>query len=128
MKAPYKEARRYVTNAEELLQSKAGRDNGLYKDKKYVKMAGDIAYKGVLLAVEEWLKSKGVERPGKKRPSKEWYQVELSKRHRKLNSLFIVAYDGLHLYMGYDGFPLVRSAKDWMEIAKQIISLCDKDS
>jgi len=83
MKAPYKEALRYISNAEGLLP-KAGRENGLYKDKKYVRMAGNTAWNGVLLAVEEWLKNKGVHFQ-KKRPSKEWYQVHLAKKNRKLN-------------------------------------------
>ena len=127
MKAPYLEARRYIANAEELLQTKAGRDNGLYKDKKYVKMAGDTAWKGVLYAVEEWLKNKGVHRT-KKRPHKDWYELEISKRNRKLNTLFVTAYEGLHLSLGYDGNLLVKNAKGFLELAKQIIALCDKDS
>lgn len=127
MKAPYKEALRYVANAEELLP-KAGRENGLYNDKKYVRMAGDTAWKGVLIAVEEWLKQKGVVRTERKRPSKEWYQVELSKRNRKLNSFFLAAYDGLHLSMGYDGLLLVKNAKECLHLAKEIITVCDKDS
>jgi len=126
MKAPYTEARRYITNAEELLP-KAGRENGLYKDKKYVKMAGNTAWNGVLVALDEWLKNKGVHRP-KKRRYTEWYESEISKRNRKLNTLFVTAYDGLHLSMGYDGNLLVKNAQGSLELAKQIISLCNKDS
>ncbi len=128
MKSPYTEVRRYVANAEDLLQTKAGRENGLYKDKKYVRRAGDTAWKGVLMAVEEWLKNKGIVHPEKKRPSKERYQVHLSKKNCKLNSLFVAAYKGLHLYMGYDGNLIVKNTHGSLELARHIISFCDKES
>jgi len=41
---PYQEALRYLQNAKDTLL-KAGKDGGLYKDKKYVKAASGIAYK-----------------------------------------------------------------------------------
>ena len=58
MKAAYKDAHRNFSNAQELLREKAGRENGFYLDKKYVKLAGHAAWSGVLLAVDEYLASK----------------------------------------------------------------------
>ena len=46
------EAKRYITNAKEILREKAQKENGFYADSKYVKMAGDIAYKGILVALD----------------------------------------------------------------------------
>ena len=50
---PIEEARRYVTNAEEIIQ-KAGYDPEVksYTDSKYVKTAGDILWKGCLIALD----------------------------------------------------------------------------
>ena len=54
---PIEEARRYVTNAEEVIQ-KANFDPmvKLYSDSKYVKMAGDTLWKGCLIALDAILK------------------------------------------------------------------------
>jgi len=38
-----KEAYRYLSNAKGLLEEKAIRENGVYRDQKYVKMAGHTA-------------------------------------------------------------------------------------
>ena len=68
---PIEEARRYVTNAEEIIQ-KAGYDPEVksYTDSKYVKTAGDILWKGCLIALDAVLHV----RKGKGRPSIEKYQ------------------------------------------------------
>ena len=50
MQANTAEAMRYIDNAKEILREKAKKEDGLYQDKKYVKMAGHTAYSGVLLA------------------------------------------------------------------------------
>ncbi len=52
------ESERYLTNARELLK-KAGRENGSYKDSKYVRTACRTAYLGTLLATEAYLTKKG---------------------------------------------------------------------
>jgi len=124
-KAPtFKEARRYMRNATDLLR-KAGRDNGRYKDKKYVKLAGHAAWSAVLEAVDQYLESKGVKK-GRGRKSKDWYTKEISRFNRKLNLTFLNAYDGLHLYLAYDGDRVVKAAKAYMEEGKRVIALCEK--
>lgn len=52
MNAEIKEANQYLSNAKEILSEKAGRVNGAYTDKKYVRMAGHTAYMGVLHALD----------------------------------------------------------------------------
>ena len=47
------EARRYVANAEEIIQrSKYDPETKSYKDKKYVRIAGDTLWKGCLIALD----------------------------------------------------------------------------
>jgi hypothetical protein len=92
------EARRYVNNAKEILREKAGKENGVYRDRKYVRLAGHAAYWGVLVALDGLFEVKKG-----KRKSVEWYQEQLRKTDRKLLDSFNAAYDTLHLAMGYDG-------------------------
>ncbi|MCL6102727.1 MAG: DUF5618 family protein, partial [Bacteroidetes bacterium] len=47
----YKEAIRYMDNAKETLK-KAGKEDDLYQDSKYVKTASGIAYNAVLKALD----------------------------------------------------------------------------
>lgn len=63
------EARRYMDNARELLREKAGKQNGQYHDRKYVRMAGNTAYNGILVALDSLLeeKKKGRKDPGPQR-------------------------------------------------------------
>jgi len=98
MEEKVNEARRYVNNAKELLREKAGKENGVYQDRKYVRLAGHAAYLGVLVALDGLFQvKKGT------RKSVEWYQEQLRKTDRKLLDSFNAAYDTLHLAMGYDG-------------------------
>ena len=50
----YKEAIRYMDNAKETLL-KAGKEDDIYKDEKYVKTACGIAFNGVLKALDGYL-------------------------------------------------------------------------
>jgi len=128
MRITYKEPKRYLANAKEILREKARRDNGFYKDKKYVQMAGNTAWNGVLEAVKIWLKSKGAERAKESRPDVDWYQTEISKRNRKLNQHFVSAYNILHRFLGYDGELKASLSKDGLAEAAEVIRLCERDS
>ena len=86
MTAITNEAMRYLENAKEILKTKARKDEGLYLDKKYVKMAGHTAYSGVLYSLDELLRGKK-----KGRKSVEWYQKELSNIDRKITYTDTVA-------------------------------------
>ena len=125
MKTGYKEAHRYFANAQALLKEKAGRENGSFKDRKYVRLAGHSAWMGVLVAVDEYLSSKNIKKE-RGRKSKEWYEVKLSRLNKKLNSAFINSYDGLHLTMGYDGNLVVKAAQGFLEEGKKVLRLCEK--
>jgi len=118
----FKEANRYLLNAEGLLR-KAGRENGYYKDKKYVRLAGHAAYMGILIAVDEYLTSKGIMAP-RSRKDRRWYSDHLSKGNRKLNKAFNNAYEGLHLALGYDGVLLTKVVKAYLDEGKRVIEMC----
>ncbi len=110
------EAHRHIDNAKEILRDKAHKENGLYKDEKYVKMAGNTAYSGVLVALDGMF---GLKKKGRK--SVEWYQEELAKSDKKILDYFNAAYKNLHLAMGYDGNPTVDVCSAGLKQAEKII-------
>ena len=122
---PVAEARRYVANAKELLEEKGMLDyeTQLYSDRKYVRMAGNTLWNGVLLILEEvfHLKSKG--RP---HPDIIDYKDAITRRDGKLLKLVIVAYETIHIGMGYDGIPAKSTCQAGFRLANDIIDRCAK--
>ena len=118
---PIEEARRYVANAEATIK-KAGYDpeTNSYTDSKYIKTAGDILWKGCLIALDAVL----LVRKGKGRPSIEKYQEAAAKRDRKLLQFINIGYNTLHLYMGYDGTKGKKVCDAGFEYANNIIDRC----
>lgn len=112
------EAKRHIDNAKGFLSNNAKKEDGFYRDKKYVKIAGHTAYTGILLALDELLSGK----KKKTRKSVEWYQKELSGIDKRMSSDFGAAYQILHLDMGYDGSNSSEIAKFGLEKAEKIIS------
>jgi hypothetical protein len=109
------EAKRYVANAKAFLRDKARKENGMYQDSKYVKIAGHTAYSGVLIALDAVLPEKG------SRKSVEWYQKELRGMDKRVLTSFMNVYHHLHLGMGYDGDPNAKVANLAFEDAEKII-------
>jgi hypothetical protein len=116
----YAEVSRYMNNAKEALQ-KSGKEGKLYLDAKYVRTACGTAYSGVLLALDAYLKLKGVELPMKKRRSIEFYTLNVGKIDRKMLQYLKVAYDILHLYGYYDGTQIVPVIQEGFNSAYEII-------
>ena len=116
-----KEARRYVANAEETIQ-KANYDTELkiYTDSKYIMTAGDILWKGCLIALDTVLQI----RKGKGRPSIEKYKEAAGQRDRKLLAAIVSGYDLMHLTMGYDGVKNKKVCDAGFESANAIIDRC----
>jgi hypothetical protein len=52
LKHPIREAERYLQNARQILSEKAEKDGNYYNDGKYVRMAGNTAWNGVLIALD----------------------------------------------------------------------------
>ena len=115
------EAHRYLDNAKEILRDKAQKEDGAYKDRKYVKMAGHTAYSGVLVALDGLF---GIKKKGRK--SVLWYQEELGKMDKKILNNFNIVYDTLHLSMAYDGNLSVVISNEGLKQAEQIINWVEK--
>lgn len=115
------EAKRYIENAREILSEKAKKQNGYYQDAKYVKMAGNTAYNGILVALDSFLgkKSKG-------RKDVTWYKNGLAKIDKKILNSFDAAYGTLHLALGYDGNPSADVAKAGLKDAEKIIDWVER--
>ena len=92
----------------------------MYTDRKYIKTAGDILWKGCLIALDAVLQV----RKGKGRPSIEKYKEAASKRDKKLLAYIVNGYDTLHLVMGYDGNTDKRVCDAGFAQANTIIDRC----
>ena len=118
---PIEEARRYVANAREIIQkSKYDPETDSYRDKKYVRIAGDTLWKGCLIALDAVLQV----RKGKGRPSIEKYKEAANKRDRKLLQFINIGYETMHLVMGYDGNKDGQVCKAGFKRANAIIDRC----
>ena len=115
----YVEAIRYMDNAKETL-IKAGKEDDLYKDDKYVKTACGIAYCAVLKALDGYLLLKEVKRQ-KGRKSIEYYLENISKIDKKLMQYLNNAYMTLHLDGYYDGNVSVDTISSGFKSAYLII-------
>ena len=122
-KDPIEEARRYVANAEEVIQ-KANYDPELkiYMDGKYVKMAGNTLWNGCLIALDALF---GISKR-KGRPDIRKYKEEAAKRDRKLLAAILAGYNIMHLTMGYDGTQSKKTCDEGIEWANTIINHCAK--
>jgi hypothetical protein len=122
----YAEAMRYMANAKEVLQ-KAGFENGRHKDSKYVRMACGTAYSGTLIAIETWLKLKGVDfslaaANRNKRKNIDFYKKNVSKLDGRLKDFLDDAYQILHLDGYYDGILNATVVKEGFAAAKNIVA------
>ena len=122
---PVTEARRYVANAKNLLEEKGQLDyeTQLFSDRKYVRMAGNTLWNGVLLILDEVFHIKSKDRP---HPDIMDYKDAVAARDHKLLRLVIVAYETIHIYMGYDGNPQKETCQAGFRLANDIIDRCAK--
>lgn len=118
------EAKKYLTNARDILKHKGGNGiPGYYSDPKYVKMACNTAWSGVLVALDA-----KVPVPQKaKRKSVDDYKKYLATRNRKTLNDFVSAYNYLHLFGGYDGDLNKKTSQIGLELAENIIHWCEKN-
>ena len=111
------EAMRYVSNAKEILSEKGKKENGYYGDPKYIKMAGNTLWNGVLLALDHKFPEI---KNGKGRPDQSKYRQAI--KDGKISKVFDSSYSLLHLVMGYDGVGDEKVVKIAIDNAKQIIN------
>jgi hypothetical protein len=117
----YAEANRYMDNAADALKKAGTRDNGLYKDKKYVETACGVAYIGVLHALDAWLKVNDVPEPRKKDKTIYFYKTNVGERDEVLASWLNVAYNTLHINGYYRGTMSVKVLEGGFDAAREII-------
>ncbi|MBR6846726.1 MAG: DUF5618 family protein [Bacteroidales bacterium] len=124
-KNPVEEARRYVDNAKKLLVENGELDTEthLYGDRKYVRMAGDTLWKGVLHLLDAVFHVRSDRRT---RVHIEDYQEAIGRRDGKLAKLVHTGYDTMHLYMGYDGVLDKDTCDAGFRLANDIIDRCAK--
>lgn len=113
---PIDEARRYLDNARTILSEKARKDGDLYKDKKYVRMAGNTMYNGVLVALDGLL---GVKKKGRK--DVDWYRTGIHSLDKKALDRFNALYETLHLVLGYDGNPIVTISQEALRRSHELV-------
>ena len=120
---PVSEARRYVLNAKDILLEKADLDKEtqFYRDKKYVRMAGNTLWNGVLLILEAVFH---VKKNKNQRVDYYDYQSVIAKRDLKLLSYVTAGYEVIHLCMGYDGVLKKSVCMDGIHLANDIIDRC----
>ena len=124
-KNPVDEARRYVENAKNILieNGDLDTDTHLYGDRKYVKMAGNTLWSGVLLILDAVFH---VRKDRRTRVHIEDYQNAVNRRDGKLAKLVYTGYETMHLYMGYDGIQDKATCDAGFRIANDIIDRCVK--
>ena len=124
-KNPIEEAKRYLQNAKDILREKAVKDGNSYTDSKYVKMAGDTAWKGCLIALDAVFHVRE-SLPKGRRVSVDDYRDSVARKDRKMLTCVVDAYNILHLSMGYDGTKSYPVCKDGIDHAERIIQWCEK--
>jgi hypothetical protein len=115
------ESERYLNNAREILK-KAGRENGYYKDEKYVSSACGIAYKAALLATDAFLAKYGMKVPEKKgRRHADNYRELLAQLNKKVLNSFNAAYYTLHISGYYEGVLKAKAIESGFEALEELI-------
>ena len=125
LKHPIREAERYLQNARQILSEKAEKDGDYYNDGKYVRMAGNTAWNGVLIALDAVLNVRSNMKKGQ-RPDFNDYQSAIAQRDGKMPRVLLNAYELLHKSLGYDGITRYKVVQDSLDQANIIISWADK--
>jgi len=123
---PIQEAERYLLNARQILSEKAEKDGDYYNDSKYVKMAGNTAWNGVLVALDAVLKVRSGMK-SRQRPEFKDYLEAIAKKDNKMTRPLLGAYDSLHKSMGYDGNLRYRIVQDSLDQARMILDWAAKN-
>jgi len=118
----YAEANRYMDNAKDALKKAGIKDNGHYKDRKYVETACGVAYLGVLHALNAWLEVNGVPDPARKGDKTIYfYKSAVGERDEDLADSLATAYGILHINGYYRGVMKVDAIASGFEAAREII-------
>ena len=108
-----------------MFSEKAEKDDDYYNNSKYVKMAGNTAWNGVLVTLNAVLQVRANLKKGQ-RPDFKDYQEAIAKKDNKMTLPLLWAYESLHKVMGYDGNPRLRIVQDSLDHAKIILDWVEK--
>jgi len=117
---PIYEAERYLQNARNILSDKAEKEGDYYNDSKYVRMAGNTAWNGVLIALDAVLDVRKNLKKGQRLDFKD-YQAAIAKKDSKMPRTLLNAYGLLHLSLGYDGITDYKTVQSSLDKAKIIL-------
>ena len=122
-KNPIEEAQRYIDNAKSILIEHGEFDakTKTYGDRKYVKMAGNTLWNGVLVVLDAAF---NIKRDKRTRPDINDYRNAIGERNRKLLTFVNSGYSTMHLAMGYDGNQSKKVCDGGFECAANIVELC----
>jgi hypothetical protein len=124
-KNPIDEAKRYLENARTILSEKAKKDGNYYSDPKYVKIAGNTAWNGVLVALDSVLPVRQNLKKGQRLEFKDYLDA-ISKKDKKMTRPLLGAYDTLHKSLGYDGVLIYKVVQTALEHGKEMIAWAAK--
>ena len=124
MPSHIEEANRYLKDARKMLTDNGKKEGKFYGDKKYVKMAGNTAWNGVVKALDNTLAMRKNLKKGQC-PDVNDYQREIGKLNHSKLKLFNNAYDTLHRVLGYDGNLSVVIVREGLREAQEIIQWCE---
>ncbi|MFN4146774.1 MAG: DUF5618 family protein [Runella sp.] len=122
-----KEAKRYLLNAKNILSKNGGKSGRFYSDRKYVRMAGNTAWNGVLEVLDGTFEIRKNLKSGQ-RPDIKDYQSLIAQKNQSKLRVFNAAYDTLHKAMGYDGNLSVEVVQAGLKQAEDIIDWCENIS
>jgi hypothetical protein len=125
LKNPILEAERYMQNAKQILSEKAEKEGNYYNDSKYVRMAGNTLWNGVLIALDGALDIRGTLKKGQ-RPDIKDYQNAVARKDSRMTRPLHSAYETIHMSLGYDGNPNYKVVQAGVEQAKEMISWAAK--
>lgn len=120
---PVEEARRYVENAKAILVEHGELDveTKCYNDRKYVRMAGNTLWNGILLILDAIFHVKSNKTP---HPDINDYKIAVNKRDKKLLQFINAGYETIHISMGYDGAIRKGVCDEGFLLANDIIDRC----
>jgi len=119
---PIEEAKRYMANARGILAEQKI-EGKYYNDPKYVRMAGNTLWNGILIALEAVLEIQKEKKRGA-RPDFQDYLKKASQVDKKFTKILSNAYEIIHKSLGYDGVTKVDIVKIALEDTKEIIEWC----
>ena len=111
----YKEALRYLQNAEEDLDKRGKLKDGEYMDIKYVRRAGHTAWCAILVALDGISDAENITK-------RNYASYKKLIKTQQIREIYALAYSHLHITMGYEGFAIKETKKVAWQYAKKVIN------